>query len=133
MKLNMDDFWKEFDEDPNSFVEKNLEVDLGSHPYVLMGKFYKTMSIGSFADLLKAIAPDPPENDETFKKIEQYKFIKSYQYIKDLDMSNSYHVEQIKKHPIDKIKILLSQSIKFFEDLEQYEKCAVLKKILDVL
>jgi len=61
---------------------------------------------------------------------------RAYDYIKGIDLHNKEHInalfKEAKNSKID-LESALNKSIDHFENLEEYEKCAVLKKYLDFL
>ena len=58
---------------------------------------------------------------------------RAYQYIIQLDVHDEYHIKVLFEESNSKLKKALDKSLKFFEEEEEYEKCAVLKKYLDFL
>lgn len=56
---------------------------------------------------------------------------RAWSYIKDINMDNKDHINAIKKYCDEYLDISLKLGISFFEQLEEYEKCALLKQILD--
>ena len=61
---------------------------------------------------------------------------RAYDYMKDIDLHDKEHISALfreaKNSKVD-LESALNKSIDHFEDLEEYEKCAVLKKYLDFL
>ena len=59
-------------------------------------------------------------------------FDRGWNYISKIDTTNKVHVDSLNLN-IDKVLIYaLESSILYFQELEEYEKCAHLKKILDI-
>tara|TARA_R110000822_G_scaffold247892_1_gene375692 strand:+ start:346 stop:777 length:432 start_codon:yes stop_codon:yes gene_type:complete len=56
---------------------------------------------------------------------------RAWSYIKDIDVDNKDHIDAIEKYCDEYLDIALKLGISFFEQLEEYEKCALLKHILD--
>ena len=56
-------------------------------------------------------------------------FRKAWGYIKDIDLNKNFHVECLKNKASRDFSYNLQISIQFFETLEEYEKCALLKNI----
>ncbi len=75
--------------------------------------------------------PMPKEIEELEKAGEELMFRKAWDYIKYINLNNNFHIECIKLKADDKLVSNLEESICFFEALEEYEKCALLKKIED--
>ena len=58
---------------------------------------------------------------------------RAYQYIIQLDTSDKYHIKILFEEINPNFKKAINKSLKFFENEEEYEKCAILKKYLDFL
>jgi len=58
---------------------------------------------------------------------------RAYSYISEIDIQDKYHIKVLFEEADDKLKEALNKSLKFFENEEEYEKCALLKKYLDFL
>lgn len=56
---------------------------------------------------------------------------RAWSYIKGIDVDNKDHIDAIEKYCDEYLDIALKLGISFFEQLEEYEKCALLKHILD--
>ena len=56
---------------------------------------------------------------------------RAWSYIKDIDVDNKDHIDAIEKYCDEYLDIALKLGISFFEQLEEYEKYALLKHILD--
>ena len=52
-------------------------------------------------------------------------------YIKNIDINHKDHISAIEKYCDEYLDISLKLGISFFEQLEEYEKCALLKQVLD--
>jgi hypothetical protein len=61
-------------------------------------------------------------------------FNKMYNYLQDIKLEEIDSIKQIIPTLDDKVvKSSLNKLILYFQDLEEYEKCAVIKKILDLI
>jgi hypothetical protein len=58
---------------------------------------------------------------------------RAYHYLTQLDTHDKYHIKILFEEVNPKFKKALDKSLKFFENEEEYEKCAILKKYLDFL
>lgn len=56
---------------------------------------------------------------------------RAWHYIQNVDINVEEHVLAIKKYTDEYLDTSLKLGIHFFEESEEYEKCALLKKILD--
>ena len=132
--FNLEDFWKEFDENPEKIMEENLEIKLDNHPYVCMGTFYKTVLEGNgMSNFMLLIFPPQEDKEKFLKSTQEYLYNKAFDNLRHLDFSNEYHLEQIQKHPKSKILEAIYTLIPIFEEKEEYEKCATLKRLERVL
>lgn len=58
---------------------------------------------------------------------------RAFQYLKMIDIQDKYHIKILFEEANPKLEEALNKSLKFFEQEEEYEKCAILKKYLDFL
>ena len=122
-------------EEPNDNDDLSLLMDFSEHPLYWIGGFNKIIDNHIFfsqytVKTFKNISPELEEND--LEKAGEYiMYNKAWDYIKGIDVNNAFHVECIKLKANDRLIVALVAAIKFFEDLEEYEKCALLKAIED--
>ena len=77
---------------------------------------------------------DPEIDAGNVKKAgESMLYNRAYGYITKLDIQDEYHIKILFEEANPKFKEALNQSLSYFENEEEYEKCAVLKKYLDFL
>lgn len=134
------DFNKIFDvfdqnDDQKETDDVSLLVDFSEHPLYWIGGFNKLIANHLFfkkytAKMFKNMSPDG--DIETLERAGEYlMFNRAWEYIKDLNVYNSFHMECLKTKSDDVLYNSLEAAIRFFEDLEEYEKCALLKEIQD--
>jgi len=134
------DFNKIFDvfdqnDDQKETDDVSLLVDFSEHPLYWIGGFNKLIANHLFfkkytAKMFKNMSPD--SDIETLERAGEYlMFNRAWEYIKDLNVYNSFHIECLKTKSDDALYNSLEAAIRFFEDLEEYEKCALLKEIQD--
>lgn len=134
------DFNKIFDvfdqnDDQKETDDVSLLVDFSEHPLYWIGGFNKLITNHLFfkkytAKMFKNMSPDG--DIETLERAGEYlMFNRAWEYIKDLNVYNSFHMECLKTKSDDVLYNSLEAAIRFFEDLEEYEKCALLKEIQD--
>lgn len=58
---------------------------------------------------------------------------KAYTYIKYINLERKRHIDAIKKHKNTNLEFCLDFSIEHYRNLENFERCAFLKKIKDIL
>jgi len=56
---------------------------------------------------------------------------RAWHYIQNVDIDNKEHIIALNKYSDEYLDTALKLGISFFEQQEQYERCALLKKILD--
>jgi len=56
---------------------------------------------------------------------------RAWYYIQNVDVNVEEHVLAIEKYQDEYLDTALKLGINFFEEQEEYEKCALLKRILD--
>ena len=89
---------------------------------------YSDKIIDFFADA------DPELDARNVKRAgESMLYNRAYGYITKIDIQDEYHIKIIFQEANSKLKEALNQSLSYFENEEEYEKCAILKKYLDFL
>lgn len=77
---------------------------------------------------------DPSLDIKEIKKTgEVILYDRAYNYIKDIDLHKKEHINVLFRETKVDLELALNKSIDHFESLEEYEKCAILKKYLDFL
>jgi hypothetical protein len=113
----------------------NLLVDFSDHPLFWIGGFHKLIANHLFfkkytAKMFKNMAPD--SDLDTLERAGEYlMFNRAWEYIKDLNVYNSFHMECLKTKSDEALYESLEVTLRYFEDLEEYEKCMLLKEIQD--
>jgi len=74
-----------------------------------------------------------PELDlEDIKEMgDRVAYERAYYYLSKIDIENKMHQDSILLNMDDNLKKSLNKSILYFQEYEEYEKCAFIKKILD--
>jgi hypothetical protein len=117
--------------------ETSLLMDFSEHPLFWVSGFNKIIDNHLFftqytVKTFKNISPDI-NIDELEKAGEELMFRKAWDYIKGINLSKNFHVECIKNKASRDFIYNLQISIQFFEVHEEYEKCALLKGIKDLI
>lgn len=77
---------------------------------------------------------DPELNIGEVKRAgESMLYNRAYGYIKHIDVQDEYHVRILFQETNPKLQEALNKTLFYFENEEEYEKCAILKKYLDFL
>lgn len=115
----------------------NVLINIKDTPIYWIGMFKKliqnnkvfTSQIVGFFDKLS------PEMDvEEIKKCgDRLAYDRAWYYISKIDISNKMHKDAISLNVDKQLKKALEQSILFFQEYEEYEKCAFIKKIYDFI
>jgi len=107
-----------------------------NHPNYFVGMFTKLIlnHLNYTEELIRTFKKADPTLD--IKQIEQAGEIMLYGrawfYIENIDITDPYHVEVLLKDKDDTL-LACQLTLKYFEEIEEYEKCAFLKKIIDLL
>lgn len=116
--------------------ENSIEVheDFMDNPYIKIGMFNKiiinskvfTLKFKKFFD---TINPNQQNKDYIDFPPKFITFNRAFFYIKDINVENQQHADAIRCYDFNSLLVNLTLSISFFEESEEYEKCAHLYKI----
>jgi hypothetical protein len=134
--MDLNKIFSMFDDgDSKDTDEVSLLVDFSEHPLYWIGGFNKVINNYVFFTqyITKNFNNIPPElNQEEMDAVGiTLLFNRAWEYIKKLNLDNTFHVECLKIKASEPLNNSLSAAIIFFEKIEEYEKCAFLKKIQD--
>ncbi len=108
-----------------------------NHPRYFVKMFTKMiLSYTGYSDkIIDFFASADPEIDANNVKRagECMLYERAYEYITKIDLHDEYHVKIIFQEANPKLEEALNKIIFYFENEEEYEKCAILKKYLDFL
>jgi hypothetical protein len=129
------------DEEPKSLKEKSQLIDdildFKEHPLFWVGMFKKLIQnhklfnkeiIGFFSILDQELDIDDVEQAGEFVV-----YNKAFSWIDKIDINNKLHQSSILKFSDDTFLSYLKSSILYFEKFEEYEKCAHLKNIQNIV
>jgi hypothetical protein len=123
------------DDNSKDTDEVNLLVDFSDHPLYWIGGFNKIINNYVFFTqyITKNFNNIPPElNQEEIDIVGiTLLFNRSWEYIRRLNLDNSFHIDCLKIKSSESLNNSLEAAIFFFEKIEEYEKCAFLKSIQD--
>lgn len=131
--MDINNIFNLFNEDYINDDESSLLMDFSEHPFYKISGFNKIINNHLFfknysLKMFRNISNDL--NTEEIERAGEYlMFDKAWGYIKDINVENPFHVECIGKKISPDFIENLDLSIRFFEKYEEYEKCALLKKI----
>ena len=108
---------------------------LNDNPIVLIGMFKKIIVNNTFFNKKINKLFDYQEVNFTQKDLEKAsEFIvyhRAWYYISNIDLSREMDLDAIKVLADEDFKFALEKIIQFFENIEEYERCAFLKEIQD--
>ena len=134
--MNLDNIFNLFNDETGQYNDDtSLLIDFSDHPLFWISGFNKIIDNHLFfqkytVKTFKDIAPDI-NIDELEKAGEELMFRKAWDYIKPFNVEKPFHLECLKSKANKSFIDNLQAAIIFFEALEEYEKCALLKKIED--
>jgi hypothetical protein len=122
-------------EDDSLNDDTTLLVDFSEHPLYWISGFIKVINNYTFFTKLNKknfSKIDPSIKIEEIEKIsDSLLYDKAWNYIKNIKLDNILHLDSLKVKTDDKLISSLVETIIYFESIEEYEKCAFLKKIED--
>ena len=136
MKINYDKIFQVFSDDANKNTSSTSYDDIRNHPIYYLGMYKKLISYTSISQekikkYLKNINVELGSEDIS----NAGKFIscnKAWNYISKFNINDNNHISSLIEYGNDDLKHSLIQGISYFEECTEYEKCAFLKKILDL-
>jgi len=124
---------KEIDEDK---TDEEIQ-DFMNGPYAKIGMFVKLIQNHEIfhKKLEKFLKKEQPDyNVESTKEASEYTvYHRAWSYIKNIDIDNSDHINAIINFDPKLFYKTLNGSVNFFERYEEYEKCAHLYKIKEIV
>lgn len=113
----------------------DYDIDLTTTPKYWLG-MHKKLVINHINFKKKAIKFFKQSNmelniEEVKKAGEFVAYNRAWFYINKIDINNEDHIDDIVSYGDDMLETSLELSIKYFQGLEEYEKCAHLLKILN--
>lgn len=135
--MDLKKFFNLFDSEEPENEPVIVNEQLAEHPYIYMGLFkklilnYETFSTQLFNFMRST------EGDLDVDKLEKagvhMVYWRAYSHIEKIDLTQEFHVDIIKAYADDNFIKALAMCLHYYEDIEEYEKCAFLKKISDVV
>ena len=110
---------------------------LTDHPFIYMGLFkkliinYETFSKQLFQFMRSS--DDDLDVDKLEKAGVHMVYWRAYNHIEKIDLTQDFHVDTIRAYADDNFIKALDMCLHYYEDIEEYEKCAFLKKISDII
>ena len=133
--MDVNKIFDNFKDNSSESDDTDLLVDFSNHPLYWIGCFVKIIHNHTFftqhiVKNFNKISPDVmPEDLE--KVGETLLYNRAWEQIKNINMNNLFHIECIKFKASPALINSLSEAIKYFESIEEYEKCILLQNILN--
>ena len=114
-----------------------VNEQLAEHPYIYMGLFKKLiLNYNTFSQQLFQFMRST-DNDLDVDQMEKagihMVYWRAYNHIEKVDLTQEFHVDILRAYADENFIIALSMCLQYYEDNEEYEKCAFLKKISDIV
>ena len=134
--MNLKKFFKLFDSKEPESEPVIVNEQLIDHPYIYMGLFKKLiLNYDAFSIQLFQFMRST-EADLNVDKLEEagvhMVYWRAYNHIEKIDLTQDLHIDTIKAYADDNFIKALDMCLQYYENIEEYEKCAFLKKILDI-
>jgi hypothetical protein len=119
----------------NYYSPRTLPVIDENHPRYFIKMFHKIIAnnLAYSKQLIDFFSSSDPSisTQEIEYAGEKMLYAKAYGFIKNIDINDLYHQKILKEENNKQLIKAYKMSIKFYENEEEYEKCAFLKKQLD--
>ena len=131
--LDKDTLFSIFEAGDEEVYKENNVSELLDNPYVLIGMVVRGVQNWHIMDIMYKRS-HPKEYDRVRRKVMYKYFIKICGYLERLDINNFKTLYTIgDSYDIKEVKESFDQLLKYFEGIEYYEKCAIVKSYLDLL
>lgn len=121
--------------DSEFIMEGKPSIEFSKTPIYWVGMYKKVIlnHINFNKKILKFFEKANEEFDvEDIKEAgEFFVYNKAWDYIEKIDIENPTHLLALSEYSDEYLDVSLKLGINFYEQQEQYEKCAFLKKLLD--
>lgn len=123
-------------EDTEKTLDKQI-TNLSDHPYILVGLFTRMILKGQDAMLesmpfLSILNPDA-DLGSVRNACRVLIYRKGYEYLSKVSLDNRLHCEVLLDFDQTLFKQACTACIEYFSEVEEYEKCAFIKKFIDFI
>ena len=119
-----------------SYTPSTRQID-ENHPRYFIKMFQKLIiNYTGYSDkIIDFFGQADPDLDigEVKRAGENMLYNRAYNYLINIDIQDEYHVRILFEEAKSKLEEALQKTLSFFENEEEYEKCAILKRYLDFL
>ena len=122
-----------FEQGDEEIYAKHQITDAMKNPFVLMGSVLSGISNYELMDVM--YTRNYPERYGEVRGVIKYKyFARIYKYLTLIDSSKFETIYKIgDSFDSKQVELALAYLLYYYEDLEEYEKCAVIKRYMDLL
>ena len=136
MYMNINKIFNLFKAD-EEYADSSTQIDLSHSPAIWIGMFKKLIvNYEVFAkQLIQFFGTSEPslDMDQIEKASSHMVYEKAFDSISKLDLTNQTHIDCLKIYADDTFKKTLNSALDYYLKLEEYEKCAFLKQIQDIV
>jgi hypothetical protein len=115
--------------------QENIKINnLSQLSDLKIGMFYKFIANFEFSKekFIEIIGKDLGVDKNEMREIgREIIYNMAFSYIEELDINTEECVETLSKYKKRNLDFYLTLNLRYFEEKEEYKKCAILKKILD--
>lgn len=132
-KLDPNTFFSIFEANDELVYKEHQVEDLLENPYVLIGMVIRGLENYNLIDMM--YLKSYPEQYQRVREIVKHKYFNGlYKYLVKLDSKENKGEFKI-GDSFDRESVLygLGTLLQFYEELEEYEKCAVIKRYMDIV
>jgi len=135
--MDLKKFFKLFDSEEPESESMIVNEQLADHPYIYMGLFkklilnYETFSTQLF-NFMRSTEADL-DVDKLEKAGVHMVYWRAYNHIEKIDLTQDFHVDILRAYADGIFIKALDMCLHYYEDIEEYEKCAFLKQISDIV
>ncbi len=132
--INIDNFFDLLSDD-SDVGSGDVYIDFKNTPVYWIG-MYKKLILNHINFNKKVVeffkeANEELDSDDIKEAGEFVVYNRAWSYIQKIDINKKDHIDAIEKYCDEYLDISLKLGILFFEQSEEYERCALLKHILD--
>lgn len=135
--MDLDNFFNLFNSSEPEDKPVIVNEKLTDHPYIYMGLFKKLIiNYDNFSQQLFQFMRSS-DNDLDVDNMEKagvhMVYWRAYNHIEKIDLTQDFHVDTLRAYADDNFIKALNMCLQYNEEIEEYEKCAFLKKISDIV
>lgn len=132
-RLDPDSIFSIFEQGDEAVYEEHGVTEVLDNPYVIMGMVLRGVDqFELMAIMVERKYPEQWGKDKTKIKYKYYNRL--FDHMNRIDLTHSHTVYKVSDaFDFEEILLGLSKMLYFYEGIEEYEKCALIKKYLDTL